>query len=104
NQHPRHGSSDLLRKLSGDTEGTDIKDKLLGAIASRRGDCGTDGVLQFPCARCLRVDIQAALAVRRCSCQAQSSHGRSASTSAVSTVGPVQMRSPGGEARWLAIS
>src|SRR5205085_9160 len=47
---------------------------------------------------------QAALAASRCCSQAQSSQGRSASTSLRSTVAPVQMRMPGGEARWLARS
>src|SRR5439155_20977749 len=46
----------------------------------------------------------AALAASRSCSQAQSSHGRSASTSLCSTVAPAQMRMPGGEARWLARS
>src|SRR5262249_39115582 len=46
----------------------------------------------------------AAFVVPRASSQAQSSQGSSASTSLRSTVAPVQMRKPGGEARWLARS
>src|SRR5207249_1690651 len=47
---------------------------------------------------------QAAFAALLCSSHTQSSQGSSAATSAVSTVGPVQIRKPGGEARWLATS
>src|SRR5262249_60491645 len=47
---------------------------------------------------------QAALAAWRSSSQAQSSQGSSNATSAGSTVAPVQIRIPGGEARWLAMS
>src|SRR6516162_2163414 len=46
----------------------------------------------------------AAFAAWRSSSQAQSSQGSSSATSAGSTVAPVQIRIPGGEARWLAMS
>ena len=46
----------------------------------------------------------AAFAAWRSSSQAQSSQGISIATSVGSTVAPVQIRIPGGEARWLAMS